>query len=423
MKESSYNNIPFVSNKEKSNNFNLSKVLIEFLWEEPFYSRILRSLNKIETDEIPTAAVSIQNYELNLWWNNDFFSSLTLKQVKGVLKHECMHLVYNHVTSRKKEPNIVWNYATDLAINSLICYDELPEGCLYPGHSLPELNHEQLANYNFKEITAYKNLSEQIKNFPKNKSAEYYFDELIKEQFVNELSKGMSDNIIFDFHDKWDELSDDEKDLFSNKINEIVKDAINEANEKNWGSISSETRKNICSNFSNTIDWKTILKKFCGINRKAERKSSVKRLNRKYPGVHSGFSKDYKPLIGVYIDESGSITEEDLNSIFGELSNLSKTTDFIVYKFDHAVDEKSSFIWKKGKNYNHVRNLNGGTNFNAPTKHAMKNKNKLDGYLILTDGCAIKPIASTGIKRGYVLLPKTSLRFEKDQNDVLIEMK
>ena len=49
------------------------------------------------------------------------------KQVKGLLKHECYHLVFEHTTQRKHEPHIIWNYGTDCAINSVIPEDELPE--------------------------------------------------------------------------------------------------------------------------------------------------------------------------------------------------------------------------------------------------------------------------------------------------------
>ena len=52
--------------------------------EEPFYSRIIRSLNKVESDIIPTAGVLCQDGELTLWWNRKFLASLEPKKVKGV---------------------------------------------------------------------------------------------------------------------------------------------------------------------------------------------------------------------------------------------------------------------------------------------------------------------------------------------------
>ena len=116
--------------------FNLSTYLIDFLWNEPFYSRILRSLNKVETKEIPTAGVSANKDSITLWWNREFLAGLTKQKITGLLKHECLHLVFGHTSERRKEPHIIWNYATDLAINSTIPEHELPEGGLIPGKKL-----------------------------------------------------------------------------------------------------------------------------------------------------------------------------------------------------------------------------------------------------------------------------------------------
>ena len=45
-----------------------------------------------------------------------------------------------------------------------------------------------------------------------------------------------------------------------------------------------------------------------------------------------------------------------------------------------------------------------------------------DAYLILTDGCAPKPAPSRK-RRGWVVVPDQKLIFDKDGNDVLIQMK
>ena len=77
--KSTHNNM-LKSNKvsqEKIDSFELTKYLVDFLWHEPFYSRILRSLNKTERDDIPTAGVSCQNGDITLWWNRKFLAGLT----------------------------------------------------------------------------------------------------------------------------------------------------------------------------------------------------------------------------------------------------------------------------------------------------------------------------------------------------------
>ena len=79
--------------KEEIESFELTSHLVDFLWNEPFYSRILRSLNKIEDTSIPTAGVAAQDGEITLWWNREFLAGLPKLHVRGLLKHECLHLV------------------------------------------------------------------------------------------------------------------------------------------------------------------------------------------------------------------------------------------------------------------------------------------------------------------------------------------
>ena len=428
MSSKSTNNNMLKSNKvsqEKIDSFELTKYLVDFLWHEPFYSRILRSLNKTETDDIPTAGVSCQNGDITLWWNRKFLAGLTSKQIMGLLKHECMHLVFGHTTERRKDPNIIWNYATDLAINSMIPSHELPEGGLIPGEKLHILE-EHKDQMSPEELENYMKISSLIESLPRNKSSEYYFEKLISDPDVKEMLQQQEVGyslIGFDDHDGWDELSESEKEMMAGKIKEIIKDAANEANNsRKWGSVSAEAQKQIMKLISNEIKWESLLKRFCGFTRRDERLSSIRKLNRKYPGIHPGSKKIYKPMIAVYVDESGSVSNRELEKFYAELDNLSNRTDFYIYKFDHQVDEKSSFLWKRKSRPNITRNLTGGTSFDAVTKHAMKNKKKFDGYIVLTDGGAPKPRISQGLKRCWILASGCDLAFNADSNDIVIKI-
>jgi predicted metal-dependent peptidase len=413
------------ASKKQIEEFDLQKYLIEFLWSEPFYSRILRSLNKEETKSIPTAGVTCIDGDITLYWNREFLASLTKKEVMGLLKHECLHLVFGHTSERRRDPHIIWNYGTDLAINSTIPIHELPQGGLIPGKELT-LEKSQLDNMSNEEIDKFNKLSKLISSFPLNKTSEYYFEKLMSDNeikdFLEEMSKGQEISIGFDDHDGWDDIPEEEKELLQGKIKEIVKEAVGEAESRNWGSISVETRKEIYKMFSNKIKWESLLKRFCGFTRRDERRSSIRKLNRKYPGIHPGIKKIYKPMIAVYIDESGSVSNEELSLFYSELDSLSKNTDFYLYKFDHSVDDKNGFLWKKNKRPLLKRNLTGGTCFNSVTTHADKNKKRFDGYIVLTDGGAPKPKSSIRMRRCWVLAKNCSLAFENDKSDIVINM-
>ena len=404
--------------------FNLSTYLIDFLWNEPFYSRILRSLNKVETKEIPTAGVSASKDDITLWWNREFLAGLSKQQITGLLKHECLHLVFGHTSERRKEPHLIWNYATDLAINSTIPEHELPEGGLIPGKRL-KLESSQYKEMTKEEIESFEEISSLIASLPQNKTSEFYFDKLSKNKEIQKKASSEEMQVLFGFddHEGWCDSQDGDSEIVKAKIKEIVKEAANECNSRSWGSVSASLRSEIMKMISNDVKWEQLLKRFCGFTKRDERRSSIRRLNRKYPGIHPGNKKIYKPSIAVYVDESGSVSNEELQRFYGELDNLSNRTEFFLYKFDHEVDDKSCFVWKKKQRPEVNRSLTGGTCFQSVTKHAMRNKKKFDAYIVLTDGGAPKPTPSLGIKRCWILAQGCNLAFKSDSNDIVINIK
>ena len=412
--------------KEKdSDSFDLSTHLVNLMWKEPFYARIIRSLNKIESSDIPTAGVIAKDGEFNLYWNKEFFSSLTKKEVGGIIKHECLHLLYEHTTTRSRDPHMIWNWAADLAINTQLQLKELPKGGLIPGRKFPKLSKEEKSKLTQKELNDHDEISKLIGSLPSGKTAEYYFSKLVS----NETLKNISDenNMIklfgdpMDDHDGWKTLTDEEREFYKEKIKNIVNEAVKEAQENGWGSISSSTQLEICNIFSNQINWKSQLKRFCGYSSRAEHVNTVYKLNRKYPLIHPGIKVNYESTIAIYIDESGSVNNDDLSKFYGELDSLSKHASFWIYKFDTNVDEKNGFLWEKGKKVNLRRTKIGGTNFEAPTQHALNNKDKFDGYIIFTDGLAPKPSPSP-LKRGWVISSCGDIFKNYDKKDFVIKL-
>ena len=413
--------------------FNLGPHMTALLWDEPFFSALLRKVSRRKTDQIPTAGVLCRDGSPELWWNPRFLASLTPNEVKGLLKHECYHLVFEHTTTRRHEPHTVWNYATDLAINSLIPEDELPDCGLFPGKAFKPLTPEQEEQMGPEAVGRWQKLSDLIESFPVKLSSEDYFSRLMEDPEIQDTiengpggegdGEGAPGGTGMDSHDGWDDLSDSEREFMRGKISQDLADAVKECDSRGqWGSVSAETRGVIRQLLVNEIPWQSVLKKFCGTTRRADRTSNIRRLNRKYPGIHPGVQKGYTSHIAVYIDQSGSVDESSLELLFGELRSLAKYTEFTVYHFDTAVDEKSETVWKKNRTPETHRTRWGGTCFKAPTVHANKNSHRFDGYLILTDGEAPNPGPSK-LKRGWVIIPSRDMMFQASKRDFVIKMK
>ena len=121
------------------------------------------------------------------------------------------------------------------------------------------------------------------------------------------------------------------------------------------------------------------------------------------------------------MDQSGSCSDEDVELFFGCLNQLGRLTNFILYPFDWSVNDDGKIKWRKGQSTPPVRNLHGGTSFDAVEKHVKKNIASFDGHIILTDGGASDPGPSLQ-RRCWVLLPGCKLPFNAHRNDIVVKM-
>ena len=406
--------------------FDMSPYQVQLMLNEPFYAGVLRGVSFIKTDAIPTAGVLAKDGDVNLWWNPAFVAALSTKQVLGLLKHEAMHLALEHTTSRRMDPHIIHNYAADLAINSDIPSSELPDGGLVPGEKFGDLTEEQSNEMSAEAVSRYERLSNFISSLPKGESTEWYFTKLMENpEIKDDIQKGQGEGGPGDMddHDGWDKMTDEERQLVKGKVKQAVVDAVRDCDQSGrWGSVSSNTRGVLRELISSEVDWRSVLKRFCGMSRRSQRTSNVRRINRKYAGIHPGHNRGYTSSIAVYIDQSGSVSDSDLELAFGELRSLAKKTQFTTFHFDTSVDDGSETQWRAGKTPKAVRTRCGGTDFGCVTSHAEKNVAKFDGYIIITDGEAAKP-KSSRTKRGWMIVPNRKLIFEADKSDFVISMR
>jgi predicted metal-dependent peptidase len=196
----------------------------------------------------------------------------------------------------------------------------------------------------------------------------------------------------FDDHSGWGEGQADNtlNEIAKERLKDAVKKAAEEASRANsWGSVGRSTRQEIMDRITPKVDWKKVLRYFVKTTQRANRSSTVKRLNKRYPYIHSGKKVNRIARIGIYIDQSGSVDDGMLAAFFSELEKLAQLAEFTVVPFDTDVAEDKVFVWKKGERRKWERVMCGGTDFNPPTDHC--NKNGFDGMIVLTDLCAPKP--------------------------------
>ena len=361
--------------------FDLKLHLHRLLSDEPFFSAISRRVNKSASRALPTAGVTVDKdtLQFKMLYNPDFFKDMEENKIKGVLMHEFYHLIFKHVTSRKPEnvPHLVWNIAGDLAINSMIGANNLPEGCCIPG-------------------------GKQFEDYPMGKTAEFYLEMMKDDEQFGDGKGGFkdldgqsgSDFGNFDDHGGWGELTDDERQMVEERAKDIMEKAAKEANNsgRGWGSVSSGIKREIMERLKTRVDWKKVLRAFIGAAQRADKSNTMRRINRRFPYIHAGRKVNRVANIAISIDQSGSVSDAELNAFFNELNKLSELATFTVIPFDTRVAEDKVYTWKKGEKRKWERVMYGGTCFNAPTDYV--NKGNFDGHIVLTDLQAPKPKSS-----------------------------
>ena len=377
--------------------FDLNIHVHRLLMDEPFFAALSRRMDKRASNAIPTAGVTVtEEGKLQMVYNPKFFAPLSDEARKDILKHEFYHIVFQHVTGgrflsfRDMAPNErkIHNIAMDLAINGNL--PNLPEGACFPGKG-------------------------PFEHLEPHKTAEHYLRELRKMQKDPPEGEGNGEGNCegeggegqpgqgngnpldgmdsFDDHSGWDDVDDQTKQIAEERIKEFVKDAVEEANSssRGWGSVPADCRKEIIASISTKVDWRKVLRYFVKQSQKANKRSTVRKINKRYPYQHPGKKATRTAKIAVAIDQSGSVSEDMLTAFFAELNTLAKIADFTVIPFDTRVDPDKNWVWKKGQSRKTERTMYGGTCFNAPTKF-VNETGGFDGLIICTDMEAPKPV-------------------------------
>ncbi len=386
--------------------FDLRLHVHRLLIDEPFFAALSRRIDK-RAGGVPTAGVRVtEEGKLEMRYNPDFFAPLSDETRKDILKHEFYHIVLQHVTGgrfrsfRDMSPAECrqHNIAMDLAINSHL--DNLPEGCCKPGQDGP-----------FKALPAHKSAEWYLKNLPEQEGGEGGGSgpegggsgpegqggdgegQPGDGQGQGQGNAPFEDG-VFDDHSGWGDVDDATKQLAEERVKDFIREAVNEAQKssRGWGTVPGNMRKDILDSITSKLDWKKVLRYFVKQSQKANKRSTVRKINRRYPYQHPGKKATRAAKVAIAIDQSGSVSDQMLEAFFGELNGLSKLAEFTVVPFDTRVDDDKVYVWKKGQKRKRERVMCGGTCFDAPTKW-VNEKGGFDGLIVLTDMEAPKPIA------------------------------
>jgi len=404
---------------------------LELYMSDPFLGGVSLDITKIADSACPTAYVGIRKngvrHEVIMGYSPKFLRDLSLEERKGVICHELYHVIFGHIFHRsvaKTSDQMMWNWATDLAINSIIGANRLPKIVLIPGVRPLEKQKDGSMK------PASNPYADFIATAKPLQASDYYYDELKKIRDEQGDDDG-SMQVIFDgmgtmdSHDGWNDLDPEMAEEMRDKMKSLIERAAKRADRSNqWGSVPAHIQELIRKMLSHEVDWKSVIRNFIGRARSVDRNTTIKRINKKMPYIHPGVRRPMIANFACFMDQSGSMCDEDIAMLFAELGCLANLTKLDVYHFDTEIDEQSHRVWKKGDNTPHcLRTRCGGTDFQAVANFCndSKNKNRWSGIIILTDGYAPKMGQIIGSKVLWVVTPTGSIEAMR-QGDLICQM-
>lgn len=391
-------------------------------------------------------------YEMTLVCNMDFFFAecVTRKQRIAILYHEVYHVLFKHLSLRRAEKHtVLWNIAQDLAINSLICnYQKDVENnmwnvdlTMFPGACStqvvfdlndPNLDEEEVEEKVRNEMKRYtevtgmpvsedkiqKSIKEAMKmrrrvavrsgcfplvgafkDIPPNLSSEEYYDILrdpngpVKWQDISAMV-----DLIISQHDWFGDIDPDELgDLPEGateefrRFYEAVKSRVRDhLSKKGRGHGTSAIDALLEKLYVAKPNWASILAKHIASSRKNLTQTWVRRNRRGVKGIPA-IQHDYIHNVRIYIDQSGSMSDEDVAKMYSRIQPLLKSADVTVYHFDYGVDEQSRHEVRYARDLKPIRTRCGGTDFTSVFNHFQNDKERVDVVIIMTDMGAPAP--------------------------------
>ena len=347
----------------------LNEKVLELLIKNPYYGYLAAKVRFVESEKVSTMRFSFDGQPL-LMYNTQWYSDLNNDQQTGVLVHQLLHLALLHFFRRHGRERLIWNVACDMAVSEL-----MPE----------EQVHKDLVTLRVIE----KELGIKLE---KGRSAEFYYDALVAvEDRISFLSQAGEAVVIFEGGNEYhgeilEEMMNDDLGMEA-LIEELTKVQASAASEGVLKGNLAEQAEDIYRPYK--VNWRNVLKRFLTGHGKILTRKSYKRQSRRFDDV-PGTKRSVGVTALLGIDESASISDEQIHAFHRELLKINKITgaDISAVRFDTECSEPvalNQFI--SGKK----RERRGGTDFRPVFHLADSLKSPL--VILFTDGDGAAPEA------------------------------
>lgn len=369
-----------------------------------FYLYILSQCKVVFDDELPSpAGVAFCNDHYKLFINtknviysgkdeegndievNGFSTKMPLAHRIGIIKHEMLHIIYNHVGRKEDRNHDAFNYATDCALNQDINRNHLPKFAIYPDN-FPVSHGIAVPTFKSSEFY-YELLNDEMKK-RKNKKGKGNCKGNSTGPGSNGEGKGEDEGNTtrgYINHDTW-EKSEGDEGIKKELAKKMVEKAAEET-QKSTGNLPSNYSSMINGLTENReVNWKQVLRWVVG-NKKVNSRRTLMRRDRRLPDCNwiKGKVKDRVFDLAVISDVSGSVSDKALVKLWSTIINICN-----IYKTPVTmvqIDTEPSDPEKLTKTSTIIeRKRCGGTVLSPAIEKLKEHKINFDALVVTTDG-------------------------------------
>ena len=351
----------------------IDKIIIArvgLLLRHPFFGNMATRL-KIEegSDWMGTAATDGRT----IYFNREFFTPLTVKQVEFVIAHEILHNVFDHMGRKEGRNARIFNIAADYCVNG-------------------QLVRDHIGDHQIKGITIFHDQKYY------GMGAEEVYDKIcdeMDEQELDALGQLLDDHI--DWGDKDGQGKDGQgKPSYTKEELKQIRDEIREATMQaaqaaGAGNTPASVQRMIKELTEPKMNWREILRQ--QIQSTIKNDYSFMRPNRKgwhmsaiLPGTQFQETID----ICVAIDMSGSIGDEQAKDFLTEIKGIMeeyKDFKIKVWCFDTKVYNEADFDGYTMDEFDDYEVMGGGgTEFDANWNYMKEHDIQPKKFIMFTDG-------------------------------------
>lgn len=340
----------------------MQKAKAKMLLSQVFFATLVMATPMVVDTTLPTAATDM----LTIFYNPAFIEELTLPQVMFVLAHEVLHIVFKHGLRRGNRNPRLWNIACDYAIN-LILHEsgfEVLQGCLFDPR-FKGMGAEQIYEILQKEM------EKENKRRKANGEGKADPDEMHKD------TSGMGEDVREPAN-----IDAEARAKAEQRIQQNVAQAANMA--RMAGKMPGGIARLVDEILNPSVPWQDLLRDY--MTRVSRDDESWLRRNRRFADVY--LPSRYSTRMGEIIiigDTSGSITNDELKRLAGEISSIAEAVNperiRVVWADTQVAGEQ---VFDAGEPIKAEPKGGGGTDMRVPLTHIGQYNPEI--AVLVTDG-------------------------------------